>query len=109
LLKKSKYDNIDPQICDFALLGNDEELMLLQKLIQFPREVQTAVQEFNPSKMAVYIFNTAKAFNQFYNQHPVLQAGNDQLIAARLALIQATAIVLKKGLELLGIDVLEDM
>ena len=109
ILKKSKYGEIDPQICDFSLLGNAEELMLLQKLIQFPQEVQTAVQEFNPSKMAVYIFNTAKAFNQFYNQHPVLQAGNDQFIAARLALIQATAIVLKKGLELLGIDVLEDM
>jgi arginyl-tRNA synthetase len=39
----------------------------------------------------------------------VLRAGNDKLIAARLALIKAVAVVLKKGLNLLGIEVLENM
>jgi arginyl-tRNA synthetase len=39
----------------------------------------------------------------------VLQAGSSELTAARLALIKATAVVLKRGLELLGIDVLENM
>jgi arginyl-tRNA synthetase len=48
-------------------------------------------------------------FNQFYNKHQVVQAGNDQLVSARLALIKATAVVLKKGLDLLGIEVLENM
>ncbi|MGD9372984.1 MAG: DALR anticodon-binding domain-containing protein, partial [Desulfobacterales bacterium] len=63
----------------------------------------------NPSKIAVHTFNTAKAFNQFYNKHPVLRADNDKLFAARLALIKAVAVVLKKGLNLLGIEVLENM
>jgi arginyl-tRNA synthetase len=39
----------------------------------------------------------------------VLRADNDKLIAARLALIKAVAVVLKKGLNLLGIEVLENM
>ena len=95
--------------CDFSLLGNPEELLLLQKLIQFPEEVNNAAQGFNPSKIAVHIFNTAKAFNQFYNKHHVLRAENKKLVTARLALIKATAIVLKKGLNLLGIEVLENM
>jgi arginyl-tRNA synthetase len=59
--------------------------------------------------VAVHVFNTAKAFNQFYNKHPVLQAGSPELAAARLALIKATAVVLKRGLHLLGIEVLENM
>ncbi len=42
-----------------------------------------AVAEYNPSRVAVHVFNTAKAFNQFYNRHPVLQAGSDALTAAR--------------------------
>ena len=54
-------------------------------------------------------FNTAKAFNQFYNKHQVLQADSEQLISARLELIKATAVVLKNGLNLLGVEVLENM
>ncbi len=94
---------------DFSLLGNPEEIQLLQKLIQFPEEVQGAVKDLNPSKVAGHIFSTAKTFNQFYNRHPVLKADSPQLIAARLELIRATAVVLKNGLNLLGVDVLENM
>ena len=57
----------------------------------------------------MHIFNTAKAFNQFYNKQPVLKAENEELIDARLALIKATAVVLKNGLNLLGVEVLENM
>jgi arginyl-tRNA synthetase len=94
---------------DYSMLGNAEELQLLQKLIQFPQEVASAVNELNPSRIAVHIFNTAKAFNQFYNKHQVIHAGDEQLVNARLALIRATAAMLKKGLHLLGIEVLENM
>ena len=109
ILEKSASADLDLGKTDFSLLGNSEELQLLQKLMEFPEEVEGAVRELNPSRMAVHIFNTAKAFNQFYNKHPVIQAGNDQLVNARLALIKATAVVLKKGLDLLGIDVLRNM
>ena len=94
---------------DFSLLGNAEEVQLLQKLIEFPAEVQSAVQDLNPSKVAGHIFNTAKTFNQFYNKHQVLQADSAQLISARLELIKATAVVMKNGLDLLGVEVLENM
>jgi len=109
ILAKAQDSASNLQDCDFSLLGNAEELLLLQKLIQFPEEMNNAVQGFNPSKIAVHIFNTAKAFNQFYNKHHVLRAENEKLVTARLALIKATAIVLKKGLDLLGIEVLENM
>jgi arginyl-tRNA synthetase len=94
---------------DLSLLGNVEELLLLKALIQFPEEVAGAVAECNPSRVAVHVFNTAKAFNQFYNRHPVLQSGSDALTAARLELIRATAAVLQNGLALLGVEVLENM
>ena len=89
--------------------GNSEEVQLLQKLIEFPQEVESAVADLNPSKIAAHVFNTAKAFNQFYNKHPVLKAKNEQFVDARLALIKATAVVLKNGLNLLGVEVLENM
>jgi arginyl-tRNA synthetase len=109
ILEKAASAGLDPDKADFSTLGNTEELQLLQKLIEFPAEVESAAGELNPSRIAVHIFNSAKAFNQLYNKHPVIQAGNEQLAGARLALIKATAVVLKKGLYLLGIDVLENM
>jgi len=109
ILEKAGTHKITSEDPDFSLLGNSEEVLLLQKLIQFPEEVKSAVLDLNPSKVAAHIFNTAKAFSQFYNKHPVLQADSEQLIAARLALIKATAVVLKNGLNLLGIEVLENM
>ncbi len=93
----------------FSFLGNAEEVQLLQKLIEFPQEVKSALEDLNPSRIAVHIFNTAKAFNQFYNKHPVLKAENEPLVEARLTLIKATAVVLKNGLDLLGVEVLENM
>jgi arginyl-tRNA synthetase len=109
ILEKAGSAGLDPENADFSLLGNTEELQLLQKLMEFPAEVAGAARELNPSRIAVHIFNTAKAFNQLYNRHQVIQAGSDQLAGARLALIKATAVVLKKGLHLLGIDVLKNM
>jgi arginyl-tRNA synthetase len=109
ILEKAKSVHRTFNDPNFALLGNSEEIQLLQKLIEYPQEVKSAVADLNPSRIAVHIFNTAKAFNQFYNKHPVLKAEDEQFIAARLALIKATAVVLKNGLNLLGVNVLENM
>ena len=109
ILEKAKNRQSSRQEPDFSLLGNSEEVQLLQKLIEYPREVKSAIEDLNPSRIAVHIFNTAKAFNQFYNKHPVLKAENAQFVGARLALIKATAVVLKNGLNLLGVEVLENM
>jgi arginyl-tRNA synthetase len=109
ILEKAKTSPRTLQDPDFSSLGNAEEVQLLQKLIEFPQEVKSAVGDLNPSRIAVHIFNTAKAFNQFYNKHPVLKAESEQLIEARLALIKSTAVVLKNGLNLLGVEVLENM
>jgi arginyl-tRNA synthetase len=109
ILEKAGQRGVESSAVDFSLLGNIEELLLLKMLIQFPEEVASAVSEYNPSRVAAHVFNTAKAFNQFYNKHAVLQAESNELTAARLALIKATAVVLKRGLNLLGIDVLENM
>jgi len=100
---------LDIEKIDFSLLKTQEELLLAQKLIQFPDEIISATDEFNPSRIVQHIYETAKVFNQFYHLHPVISAENKELAKARLALVKATAIALKKGLNLLGIEELEKM
>ncbi len=94
---------------DSNLLGNDEELQLIRHLVRFPEEFEISVNDLTPSRLAVHIFNTAKAFNQFYNKHQVIHADTKELAKARLLLIKAAGTALKTGLNLIGIDVLERM
>lgn len=93
----------------YSALGNDEEHALMMKIAEFPEQVKLACEELNPTRITTVVCDTAKAFNQFYQKHPVFDAGSEELVAARLCLTQAAIVVLRNGLGLLGIDVLEEM
>ncbi|MDQ1284390.1 MAG: arginyl-tRNA synthetase [Patescibacteria group bacterium] len=109
ILRNAEKEKTDFSQADFSLLGNSEERLLLQKLAQFPAELEKAAGEYNPLRVLTQTYEVAKAFSQFYNAHPVLQAEDKKLITARLELIKAAAVVIKKGLSLLGIEVMERM
>ena len=80
-----------------------------EKCYKYVYGAEFAAQFMDPSRVCGHIFAVAQAFNQFYNKHLVLGAESPQLVSARLELVRATAQILKNGLQLLGIDVLEVM
>ena len=82
---------------------NENERMLARTITQFPDVVSEAAENFAPNSLCTYLFRLAQEFNLFYAHNPIL--GDTK----RLALTSATAQVLKNGLYLLGIDVLEQM
>ncbi len=94
---------------DFAQLDSDDELALGRLLMQFPRAVADAAESCNPARVAGHLLDLARAFAQFYHQHPVLQADTPGQTAARLELCRAVAAVLRHGLALLGIQAPEKM
>ena len=88
---------------------DDIETMRLAKLIrQFPQAVVDSANKYEPSILSALLIDIAQAFNKFYIEHRVL---TDDLGAtsARLQVVEATEIVLKKGLSLLGIQAPEKM
>lgn len=109
ILRKSESRGIAAIEPDFSLLGNAEELELLRGLIQFPDVVAEAAGELTLARICNHVFTAARAVNQFYHRHPVLAAEPAALAAARLALVSASAIVIRNSLALLGIEALEEM
>jgi arginyl-tRNA synthetase len=104
-----KAGNIEKN-SDFEVLGNNpEERELVKKIIDFPNIIKKSASECNPSVIAISIFETAQLFNKFYQKHKVLSAETEELKNARLSLIQAVQIILKVGLNLLGIETLKKM
>ncbi len=95
------------QISDFRF-GEAAELALAKKLFQFGEVIPQVLEDHRPNLLANYLFELANTFHGFYEACPVLKSEGDTR-AARLALCDATARTLQKGLGLLGIGVPERM
>ena len=81
---------------------------LFRQLAEFPGAVQRAAKDMRPHYIAGYALELATRFNEFYQAVPVLSAGRGERLA-RLALVRATAQVLRNALGLLGIEAPERM
>lgn len=102
--KQDEIKNVDA-----AILEHNTELALLKKLAEFPIMIEEACEGCRPHNITNFLFDVASHFNQFYRDCPVLPEKNPKLRVARLALVDATRIVLKNGLDLLGIVAPEEM
>ncbi|MBU3664359.1 MAG: arginine--tRNA ligase [Chthoniobacterales bacterium] len=89
-------------------LTEPSELALAKKLLQFGETVPLVLNEFRPNLLANHLFETANAFHAFYEACPVLKSEGDTQ-HSRLVLCDATARVLRQGLDLLGVEVPERM
>ena len=93
---------------DFSLLEKDIEKSIMRQLIKFPEAIENAARENSPHLIALYIYDLASLYNNFYNSVPILKS-EKQVSKARIYLSKSVAITIKNGLALLGIDVLDKM
>jgi arginyl-tRNA synthetase len=85
------------------------EKALIVALEQYGTIIQQACDEMNPSAIAIYVYNIAKTFSSFYTEHSIANAETEDKKQLRLQLASMTAIVIKSGMGLLGIEVPERM
>jgi arginyl-tRNA synthetase len=93
---------------DLTLLKEKEETKLIKKLWQFSYLLNICLGTQDPYMLTVYLQELSEAFHKFYDLHRVL-GQDDSLTQARLALLEATKIVISTGLELLGVSRPEKM
>jgi len=87
-----------------------KEKALALKLVQFGEILQQVADEAYPHILCNYLYEIASAYMAFYEQCPILKANIKQEIKeSRLALSLIVADTLAKGLELLGIEIMEKM
>ncbi|OBR91187.1 arginine--tRNA ligase [Clostridium ragsdalei P11] len=94
---------------DYSKLGSKEEFELVKILHGFNKAVLNAINKLEPFIVTRYVIDAAKAFNKFYNAHSIINAEDEGVKAARIQLVKASCQVIKNGLNLLGIDVVEKM
>ena len=85
------------------------EKNIITQLEQFPTIIEEAATFFDPSKIALYVFNLAKTFNSFYTEHSIANAESEEKKYLRYMLSEFTANTIKTSMHLLGIKVPERM
>jgi len=95
---------------DGEIVGEFEEAeyRLVQKLSEFTDKVESAADQREPAKIANYLSELSEDFNRFYHKCKVLGV-DEETEKRRLKLVEEFRDVSDKGLELLGIEPLDEM
>lgn len=87
---------------------NEYEWYLIFNLYQFSDVIRRAKENYDPSEVAKYLIDLAKDFNKWYALERMIDDDIEKT-ESRLLVAEATAIVIKEGMRLLGIEVLNKM
>ena len=93
---------------ELSVLTLPEEQELIKALLDYPALVTGAAQALEPHRVAAYLHDTASKVHLWYHKAHVLNEP-DAIQRARLVLTRASQLVLRNGLELLGINAPERM
>jgi arginyl-tRNA synthetase len=100
---------------DLTSLTDEAELSLLRRLGGWPRGVQAAAQAREPHRIAFFLYDLAADFHMLWHRGRdaaamrFLQAGRPVETLARVALVAATAMVIRSGLAVMGVTPVEEM
>lgn len=100
---------------DFSGLTDEDEIALIRLLASFPRQVEAAAEAHEPHRIAYYLNEVAAGFHGLWNKgrdHVELRFLDDKnpaLSMARLALVQAVAVVISSGLGIFGVTPAQEM
>lgn len=108
ILRKAQQQGFSTSMPDSAELSA-KEIRLVKILSSYPQKVAEAASALSPALIANYCYDLAKEFNQYYHDTGILKEPDANLRSMRLALISALASVLRRGMNVLGIELPERM
>ncbi len=93
---------------DLKFLNHPSEVSLMRQLVKFPEIIGDVAVDYQVQRLPQYTIDLVITFHKFYEDCRVI-TDDKKLTQARLALVQATRIVLKNSLDLMGISAPERM
>ena len=96
-------------------LDDDAEMTLIRRLATWPRVVEAAATAREPHRIAFFLYDLAADFHMLWNRGKedatlrFLQKEQPADTMARLALVAATAVVIRSGLAVMGVEPVEEM
>jgi len=111
VLKKAKEAgiNVDNKLSKDDLSVGTQEQDVLKKSYQFVNAINKSIKNLSPHHLCNYLYKLAQAYNLFYNKCPIVKCESKNQQQLRMQITKSTSLILKHGLYLLGIKVVEEM
>jgi arginyl-tRNA synthetase len=106
--EKDGGDPVTLRDADLTALDTSAAHTLMLKLAQYPDMLTGAAKDFAPHDVAFYLRDLAASYHSYYDAERIL-VEDEAVKRARLALVAATAQVLRNGLAVLGVSAPEKM
>ena len=101
--------DLDALDVDASALETDAARELLREVARFPAVIEAAADDLEPHTVATFTREFADAYNAFYRECPVVTAEDEDLRAARVALVAAAKHTMANALDVLGVEAPESM
>ena len=85
-------------------LKNDAESQLISKLLKFPEVIKKCSETLEPQNISNYLTELSSTFHSYYAKERVIDPNNKDLTDARIYLVNAIRIVIRNGLNVLGVS-----
>ncbi len=109
VLRKALEKNVSVNNAVELVSLSPKEKDLLVRITLFPEAVKEAGDNFSPAIIANYCYDLVKEYNQFYHEHSILSEPDENQRNFRLILSETVAGIIKRGMNLLGIEMPERM
>tara|TARA_Y100000590_G_C15702191_1_gene1007223 strand:- start:484 stop:2163 length:1680 start_codon:yes stop_codon:yes gene_type:complete len=113
ILRQASERKIEWSNAKLDLLVHEAEVSLVRKMLQLPEVIDNSAQKLTPQALARYSNELAAAFHWFYDNCRVISVSTNmedlEVSKARLKLIEAAKVVLKRALRIMGMNAPETM
>ena len=100
---------------NYKLLNDKQEIKLIKKLAHFPKIIKLALQNYEPHRIAYYLYELSSEFHSLWNKGNdnenlrFIISENSELTKSRISLLLAISSVLKSGLDVIGVNAPKEM
>ncbi|WP_050033520.1 arginine--tRNA ligase [Halorubrum halophilum] len=101
--------DVDALDVDASTLETEAARDLLREVARFPAAIESAADDLEPHTIATFTREFADAYNAFYRECPVVTAEDEDLRAARVALVAAAKHTMANALDVLGVEAPDSM
>jgi arginyl-tRNA synthetase len=110
ILRKAKDSGLDIDAAiSTDLVVSQTEIDLIKKVSQFKEAVDEAATIYSPAIIANYIYDLVKDYNRFYHDVSILKEEDEAIKLFRINLSDNVAAIIRRGMALLGIEMVERM
>jgi arginyl-tRNA synthetase len=102
----SIFRKFDGEVGENIIVDTEIERRLIITLLRFEDVLIKTAQDASPHYITSYLYDVATIFMRFYEQNPILRDDiSKEVRDSRLAISLLTSKVIKQGLDILGIEV----